>query len=149
MTLDLDALLAKAQEMVENAEPELVPVVLAGQQVGVRFLPVSGAEWRDLALKHPPRSDVMRDLNVGYNIDALVADYPNVALVDGDSVDDMIREDADGKSSSKWPAVWAALTATGRKDVSSALWAAHERTPERLVADAGKASPGSRKKKRS
>ena len=149
MALDLDALLAKAQEMVENAEPELVPVVLAGQQVGVRFLPVSGADWRELALKHPPRSDVMRDLNVGYNIDALVADYPDVALVDGDSVDDMIREDSEGKKSSKWPAVWGALTATGRKDVSSALWAAHERTPERLVADAGKASAGSRKKKHS
>ncbi|WP_311257336.1 hypothetical protein [Microbacterium sp. WCS2018Hpa-9] len=149
MALDLDALLAKAQEMVENAEPELVPVILAGQQVGVRFLPVSGADWRDLALKHPPRSDVMRDLNVGYNIDALVADYPNVALVDGDSVDDMVREDSEGKKVSKWPAVWGALTATGRKDVSSALWAAHERTPERLVVDAGKASAGSRKKKHS
>lgn len=149
MTLNLDALLAKAQELVETAEPELVPVVLAGHQVGVRFLPVSGAEWRDLALKHPPRSDVMRDLNVGYNIDALVSEYPNVALVDGESVDDMIRTDSDGKTFSKWPAVWAALTATGRKDVSSALWAAHERTPERLVADAGKASPDSRKKKRS
>lgn len=147
MTLDLDALLAKAQEMVENAEPELVPVVLAGQQVGVRFLPVSGADWRDLSLKHPPRSDVLRDLNVGYNIDALVADYPNVALVDGESVDDMIRQDSEGKPISKWPAVWASLTATGRKDVSSALWAAHERTPERLVVDAGKASSGSRKKK--
>ncbi|MFJ4997107.1 hypothetical protein ACIP5T_03075 [Microbacterium sp. NPDC088619] len=105
MTLDLDALLVKAQEMVDNAEPELVPVVLAGQQIGVRFLPVSGADWRDLSLKHPPRSDVLRDLNVGYNIDALVSDYPNVALVDGESVDDMIREDSEGKSFSKWPAV--------------------------------------------
>lgn len=149
MSLDLDALLARAKAMVEDAEPELVPVVLAGKQIGVRFVPVSGADWRDLALKHPPRSDVARDLNVGYNIDALVADYPHVVLVDGETVEDMIREDAEGKSYSKWPAVWAALTANGRKDVSAALWAAHERTPERLVADAGKASPGLRKKKRS
>lgn len=147
MAFDLDALLAQAQTMVDNAEPELVPVVLAGRQIGVRFLPVSGADWRDLALKHPPRSDVMRDLNVGYNIDALVADYPHVALVDGDTVDDMVREHADGSRRSRWPDVWAALTATGRKDVSAALWSAHERTPERLVADAGKVSPGSRKKK--
>ena len=133
--------------MIENAEPEMVPVVLAGKQIGVRFAPMSGADWRDLSLKHPPRSDVIRDLNVGYNIDSLVAEYPNVALVDGDSVDDMIREDPEGNPVSKWPAVWAALTATGRKDLSSALWAAHERTPERLVDDAGKASPASRKKK--
>lgn len=149
MSLDLDALLATAKAMVEDAEPELVPVVLAGKQIGVRFVPVSGADWRDLALKHPPRPNVTRDLNVGYNIDALVSDYPHIVLVDGETVEDMIREDAEGKPYSKWPAVWAALTANGRKDVSAALWAAHERTPERLVADAGKASPGSRKKKRS
>lgn len=142
MTFDLDALLTKAQEMVDNAEPELVPVVLAGQQVGVRFLPMSGADWRDLGLKHPPRRDVQQDLNLGYNVDALVGDYPAVALVVDDSVDDMMRG-----GESRWPAVWAALTATGRKDVASAMWAAHERTPERLVDDAGKASPGSGKKK--
>lgn len=147
MTLDLDALISKAREMVSNAEPELVPVILAGQQVGVRFVPMSGADWRELTLKHPPRTDVMRDLNVGYNIDAVVAEYPHVALVDGETVDDMMRDDAEGKQVSKWPAVWGALTATGRKDVSSALWAAHERTPERLVVDAGKASSGSPEKK--
>lgn len=137
MALDLDALLAKAQEMLDNTEAELVPVVLGGQQVGVRFLPMSGADWRDLTLKHPPRKDVQRDLILGYDVDALVADYPDVALVAGDDVVDVNR---DGRS--RWSEVWGALTATGRKDVSAAIWAAHERTPERLVEEAGKASSG-------
>lgn len=142
MALDLDALLAKAQEAIETADPELVPVVLAGQSVGVRFVPMSGAEWRDLCLKHPPRTDVVQDLNLGYNVDEVVAAYPNVALVADDDVDDMVRTDGERKAVSKWPAVWGALTATGRKDVSAAIWAAHERTPERLVVEAGKASTG-------
>ncbi len=147
MTLDLDALLAGATALIDDAEPELVPVVLAKRQLGVRFLPMSGADWRDLVLKHPPRKEVVRDMNLGYNVDAVVADYPDVALVDGDEVEDMLRQDGEGKQVSRWPAVWRALTATGRKDVSSAIWAAHELTPERLVDSSGKASAGSRKKK--
>lgn len=147
--MDLEALLAKADAILEEMEPELVPVVLAGRQIGVRFLPLSGADWRDLVLKYPARKDVAQDLNLGYNVDAAVAAYPHVALVDGDEVDDMVRDDTEGNPVSKWPAVWARLSATGRKDVAAAMWAAHERTPERLVDAAGKASSGSRKKKHS
>ena len=148
MSIDLDSLIAEAREMINNAEPELVPVTLARRQVGVRFLPMAGSAWRDLTLLHPPRPEVRQDLNLGYNVDAVVAAYPDVALVDGDEVDDMIREDAEGNPISRWPAIWAALTATGRKDVATAIWHAHEQAPERLVEAAGKASSGSRKRKR-
>lgn len=147
--IDLDALVAEAKAMIDGAEPEFVEVVLAGHQAGVRFAPMLGADWRELVLKYPPRTDVLQDMNLGYNVDDVVAAYPDVALVKGDEVDDMIRVDAEGKSFSKWPAVYGALTATGRKDVAAAMWAAHERTPERLVEAAGKALSASRKKKRS
>lgn len=146
--IDIDALVAKAAALVADAEPEIVPVVLAGQPVGVRFLPMSGREWRDLVLLHPPRKDVRQDLNLGYNVDAVVEHYPDVALIQGDEVDSMIR-DVNGESVSRWPAVWNALTATGRKDVAQAMWSAHEHRPETLVQAAGKASAGSQKKKRS
>lgn len=146
--IDLDALIAQASALVAEAEPEIVPVVLAGRSLGVRFLPMSGREWRDLVLLHPPRKDVRQDLNLGYNVDAVVENYPDVALVDGDEVDAMVRE-VNGQSVSRWPAVWGALTATGRKDVAQAIWAAHEHKPEVLVQAAGKASAGSPKKKRS
>lgn len=144
--IDIDALIAEADRLVADAEVEFVPVTLAGRQVGVRFVPISGADWRNLVLKHPPRPEIVQDMNLGYNVDDVVAAYPELALVDGQDVDDMIRAGKDGPES-MWPAVWQRLTATGRKDVASAMWAAHERTPERLVADAGKASAASRKKK--
>lgn len=147
MTLDLDVLLAEATALIENAEPELVPVVLAKRQLGVRFLPMSGADWRDLVLRHPARPDVQQDLNLGYNVDAVVAAYPDVVVIDGDELDDMLRTDAEGKQFSKWPAVWGKLTATSRKDVAAAMWAAHELTPDQLVVEAGKVSAASRKKK--
>lgn len=147
--IDLDELIAEADRLIADAEAEFVPVVLAKRQVGVRFVPMSGADWRELVLKHPPRPEIAQDLNIGYNVDSVVAAYPDLVLVDGDEVDDMVRPGPEGKLVSQWPAVWKRLTATGRKDVSTAIWAAHERTPERLVADAGKASPVSRKKKRS
>lgn len=146
--MSIDELVDAANALIANAEPELVPVVLAGHQVGVRFLPMAGSDWRDLALKHPPRPDVVQDLNLGYNVDAVVSAYADVAIVNGDEVDDLVRVNEDGESFSKWPEVWKALTATGRKDVAAEIWSAHERTPERLVADAGKGSPAARKKKR-
>lgn len=149
MAIDIDALVAKAHALVVDAELEFVPVVLAKKQAGIRFAPMGGQAWRDLVLLHPPRAEVVQDLNLGYNVDAVVAAYPDVALVVGDEVDDMMREDAEGNRVSVWPKVWGALTSTGRKDVAAAMWAAHERTPERLVEEAGKASAGARKKKRS
>lgn len=147
--IDIDGLVAEARALVAEAEAELVPVTLGRRQVGVRFLAMMGADWRDLILRHSPREGVVQDANLGYNVDAVVAVYPDLALVDGDEVDDMIRADAEGNKFSKWPAVWGALTSTGRKDVAAAIWAAHERTPEIMVAEAGKAQAGSRKKKRS
>lgn len=147
--IDLDALMAKADEIFEARETELVPVVLAGKALGVRFLPIAGDEWQLLVLKHPPRTDILQDMNLGYNVDDVVAAYPNLALVDGDDVDDMIRPGEDGKPVSVWPKIWKRLSKNGRKDVATAIWAAHERTPERLVEVAGKASSGSQRKKRS
>ncbi len=145
--IDLDALFAEADALIAEAEPELVPARIGKRLVGVRFLPMSGAEWRKHVLKHPPQNDVVRDMSLGYNLDAVISTYPDVALVVGDEVDDMIRTDAEGKSESAWPAVWKRLTATSQKDVSQAIWAAHELTPELLVDAAGKASAGSREKK--
>lgn len=145
---DLDALLAEADEVFANRETEMVPVVLAGRSVGIRYLPLSSGEWRELTLKHPPRPDVRQDLNLGYNIDSLAAAYPDVVLVKGDTaIDDMVRTDDEGKSFSVWPKVYARLTKTGMADLAASMWTAHERDPERLVEVAGKASAGSRKKK--
>lgn len=146
---DLDALLAEADELVANREPELVDVKLGRRVVGVRYMPMSGTEWRTLTLKHPPRPDVRRDLNLGYNVDAVAAAYTDVVLIDGDTIVSLTRTDSDGKEYSVWPKVYARLTKTGLDDVTASMWAAHERTPEQVVADAGKASAGSRKKKRS
>lgn len=146
---DLDALLAEADAVFEAREPEFVPVVLAGRSVGVRYLPLDGPAWRKLTLEHPPRAEILQDLRVGYDVDAVVAAYPDVVLVSGDTVDDMVRTDAEGKRYSVWPKVCGRLSRTGLADVAASMWDAHERATERLVGDAGKASPDSGKKKRS
>lgn len=140
--MKLEELLAEADKMMEAVEPITVPVTLGKSTVGVRFLPMSGAEWNALTVKHPPRDDVPADMSRGYNIDAVVGAYPNVALIVGDDVDDLQRINEDGTRKSVWPETWARLTATGRKDVSTEIWAAHEYLPEKLVGGAGKASEG-------
>ncbi len=140
--MELEELLAEADEILEAVEPITVPVTLGKSTVGVRFLPMSGAEWNALTVQHPPRQEVPADMNRGYNIDAVVGAYPNVALIVGEKVDDMIRVQEDGTRKSVWPETWARLTATGRKDVSAEMWTAHEYLPEKLVGGAGKASEG-------
>jgi len=146
--VDVDALIAEAHELVRDAEPVSVPVTLGRRKVMVRFVPMEGTEWRALVLQHPPRPSVAQDMNLGYNIDAVAAAYPHVALTDGETVDDLMRE-RDGKPYSKWPEVYGALNGVGLKDVARELWAAHELRPEQAVEAAGKASPGSRKKRSS
>ena len=137
--MDLGTLISEATALVEEVESETVPVTLGKRKLGVRFVPASGKEWRDLVLQHPPREDVTRDLNLGYNVDAVVGAFPNVALVDGDEVDDMIRTNEDGDEVSKWPTIWELLTASSRKSLERAIWYAHEVAPDVLVVEAGKA----------
>lgn len=146
--MDLDALIAKARARVEAVEPVLVPVTVAGVTLGVRFLPVSGQEWRELTLRHAPRPGISLDANLGYNVDAVVAGFPQVALIDGDDVDDMMRTGEDGKPFSKWPEVYAELSAADMKALAQSFWAAHEFDPVKAVEAVGKVSAGSRKKKR-
>lgn len=136
--MELEELLAEADALMEAVEPITVPATLGKKTVGVRFLPMSGADWRGLVLQHPPRPDVPQDLRLGYNVDDVVSAYPAVALIIDDRVDDMVRVTEDGERKSLWPETWAKITATGRKDVATEMWAAHELTPEQLVLDAGK-----------
>ncbi|WP_144795695.1 hypothetical protein [Microbacterium paludicola] len=136
--MELEDLLAEADAQLAAVEPITVPATLATETVGVRFLPMSGANWRTLVLKHPPRPDAPQDLQMGYNIDAVVAAYPDVALILGDRVDDMWRDTDEGRVW-MWPKTWERISATGRKDISTEMWAAHEYLPEQLVSNAGKA----------
>ncbi len=137
--MELEDLLAEADEIAQAVEPITVPVSLGKSTVGVRFLPMIGAEWNALVAQFPPRPNVPADKNRGYNIDAVVGAYPNVVLIVGEKVDDMIRVQEDGSRKSIWPDTWQRLTATGRTDVSTEMWAAHEFLPEKLVGEAGKA----------
>jgi len=140
--IDLDALIAEADELTAAVEPELVPVRLGKRALGVRFLPMAPDLWRELTLKHPPRAGVIQDQNVGYDTDAVVAAFPNLALVDGDEVDDMSRRGEDGEEKSKWPLIFKRLTSQSQKDVVRAIWFAHDRAPDLMVRDAGKGLAG-------
>lgn len=136
----LEELLAEADEILAAVEPITVPVTLGKSTVGVRFMPMDGAGWNALVALYPPSKDASAvDKSRGYNIDAVVGAYPNVALIVGDEVDDLMREQEDGSRRSVWPDTWQRLTAMGRRDVQTEIWAAHEYMPEKLVGEAGKA----------
>src|SRR5690349_14998996 len=81
-------LMAKARAAVDEAEPTVAPVEVAGELVEIGFRPVLGHVWADLTATHPPRRGSVLDGNVGFNSDAVAKDYPlDKVTVDGEPVD--------------------------------------------------------------
>lgn len=138
MVMDVDALIAKAHEELSQATPEEHEVTLGGEKVTVRLRPIPGPEYRDLAARHPMREGSIHDLALGYDLDAVLAEYPRVELVDGDDVVDV---------SAKWKAICAVLSAVDLKKLAVAVWYMMDRDDEQVAA-AGKALAGKPSRKR-
>lgn len=138
--VDIDALIAKARESFDTVEPVDQAVELGGELVTIRLWPLTGTEWRGLTAKHPPREGVVFDQNVGYNLPAVLAEYPKVYAVQGDDVVNV---------TDKWAGIVEVLSAPDLRNLESAVWGLNEFDPQKRLAAAGKVSAGGRKRKRS
>lgn len=138
--MDVKALIAKARQDMDTVEPVEQVVVLGGELVTVRMWPLSGVAWRDLCARFPNRSESQFDQALGYNLTAVLAAYPRVYLVNGDEVTDA-KDD--------WADICAVLSGPDLKNLEYAIWGVNEYDPAQRLVAAGKASAGSRKKKRS
>ncbi len=148
MLSDLDDLIAAAKQELAETEPVEQEVLLGGKIVTVRVSPVDGTTWEGITSKCPPRAGANRDMQLGYSLPDVVQAYRAIVLVDGDEIDDMVRTDEDGKSESRWPAVYAALSAPDRKNVELVVWGLNEYDHVQKMLAAGKASKGSASKKK-
>lgn len=140
MSIDVQALIAAQKQSLDSVEPVTQEVLLGEDLVGVRFWPVSSA-WEELTSKHPPRAGVEADLALGYNLSAVVRDYPRTYLVIGDVVQAVVGD--------QWSEVYDVLSGPDKKNLGFAVWGLNEYDPAQKLAAAGKASAGARKKKRS
>ena len=149
--MDVAALVAKAREQFEQAEPVDQDVLMGDEVVTVRFDPIDGQTFRALTMEHPPRPKVVTDQNLGYDIDAVVRWYPKVSLVQGDDVtrvsDPLPRKRATDPEHRPWFDVLDALEGPDLKTLASVVWGMCEYTPQKRLMRAGKASAGGRKKK--
>lgn len=140
MSIDVKALVAAQKQSLDSVEPVTQEVLLGETLVDVRFWPIPAA-WEELTSKHPPRSGVEADLALGYNLSAVVRDYPRTYLVDGDDVQAIVGE--------QWAEVYDVLSGPDKKNLGFAVWGLNEYDPAQRLAAAGKALAGARKKKRS
>lgn len=140
MALDVQALIAAQKQKLDTVEPVTESVVLGDELVGVRFWPISGAAWRDLTARHPERADSQFDVALGYDLDGVLREYPRVYLVKGDEVQDV---------ADSWADICGVLSAPELKKLAYVVWGLNEYDPAQRLAAAGKASAGSRRKKRS
>ncbi|MGM1017335.1 MAG: hypothetical protein ACQEW8_07350 [Actinomycetota bacterium] len=124
MTIDLDALLRGQQDYLDSIEPVDVPVMLGDTSVTVRIPFVMPKVFNDLANHHPPRPGVQADLPLSFNLDGTTRNYPDITLIDGDDVDDLlvVREKA---VHYRWPEVYDALTSEDQSTVRMAVWGMH------------------------
>ena len=134
--MDVQALIAKQKQTLDTVKPVDQEVLFAGEVVTVRFWPLAGPAWRDLCAKHPNRDESQFDQALGYNLTAVVADYPRVFLVDGDDVQDVAAE---------WADICAVLSGPDLKNLEYAVWGINEYEPTQALA--GKVSAGARRKK--
>lgn len=139
--MDIDALIANARAVLDKVGSVDQEVLLGDVPVTVRFWPLQGVAWRELTAQHPARARSVFDQNLGYNLDAVVRDYPKVYLVDGDDVTDVAGE--------KWHSILDVLSGPDLRDLAAAVWGLNEFEHQKRVAAAGKARAGGRKKKRS
>lgn len=138
--MDVDALIAKARAHFDSVEPVTQDVAFGDDIVGVRLWPMTGPDWRDLIVKYPPREGVVLDTTAGYNVDAVTAVYPKVYLVQGDDVTNV---------ADRWPQICPQLSGPDLKNLATAIWGLNEYQPQKRLVDAGKASKGEKRKKRS
>src|SRR3546814_5725146 len=117
MNMDLDAVIVKARAQLDTVEPVTQEVLLGDAVIGVRVWPISGAAWRELAAQHPARDGVVQDLNLGYNLDGMIREYPRVYIVDGDDVQHVEGE--------KWAQVIEVLSAPDLDRKSTRLNSSH------------------------
>lgn len=130
--------IAKARELIEDADIVSAPVEIGGNLHDLGFRPVLGPVWADLMATHPPRRGSTLDGNVGFNSDAVAKDYPlDKITIDGESVD-----------AETWASVMEVLTSPGVKLVASVLWGINQKIPQDRVAELGKARAGGASKKR-
>lgn len=148
MTIDVQALVAKAREQIEQVEPTKQEILLAGQLVTMHIRPLSGQEWRALVVQHPPRVEEVDDKKVviaadrpyGFNIDSLVPEYPRLAIADGDNEIELSQDE--------WREIVAVLADPSLEAMRLAIWGLNVYEPAMEIQGAGKASKGEPKKKR-
>lgn len=141
MSIDVSGLIAQQKKALDLVEPVTQDVLLGDELVGVRFWPVGGGVWEELTSKNPPRKGSQSDVALGYNLAGVVRDYPRTYLVVGEAAEPVVGE--------QWAEVYDVLSGPDKKNLGYAVWGLNEYDPAQRLAAAGKASAGSKRKKRS
>ncbi len=138
--MDIQSLVAKARRDFDTVNSVDQDVMIGDELVTIRLWPLTGTAYRDLCAQHANRTASEFDEALGYNLTAVTQSYPRVYAVDGDEVTDIAET---------WADTCAVLSAPDLKALEYAVWGINEYEPTQRMAAAGKASAGSRKKKRS
>lgn len=146
--MDIDDLIAHAKRKQSKAKPVDQVVMIGGREVTVRIYPVDGTTWDTLTAKNPPRLNVAKDIELGYDLLGVLRDYPEIAIVDGEEVDNLKRVNPEGQAYSMWPEICAVLGGPSLDALKFAIWGKNVHEASKREERLGKGSKGKRSKKR-
>lgn len=108
--VDVKALIKAQREKLAVKKTWTVDVVCGGVKVTVGVDKVQPEVWDDLVAKNPPRPGVEGDAMIGYNINAVSAAYPDVAL------------DGEVQAPEDWAEFFSVLESSHRNNVGTVIW---------------------------
>lgn len=118
---DLDALLdAAVERKTEKLKSVMVPIVVSGKALTLKFTELSSREWARATMASPLRADVPLDEMFGYDVtDACERAAPmSGVLVDGDSEQKLTK--------AQWEKLFVGLEADDRGSITDAIFGLNE-----------------------
>ena len=147
--VDVAKLVEKGRGALSQVKPVDQAVMVGDEVVIVRVWALSGVEWRLLKAKFPPRTEqgddgkqkvVAADARYGFDLDGVVAAYPRVKIVDGETEQDVTRDE--------WAAICEVLDGPYLDALAMVIWGKNEFEPNQRLIEAGKALRAGPRKKR-
>lgn len=123
--MNIDEMISKQKAALDAVKPIDQDVLLGDGIVTVRLWPLAGPVWRNLVATCPAREGAPFDQQLGYNLDAVVTNYPRINLIVGDDATDVADQ---------WPSIVDVLTGADIRNLGFAVWGLNEFDPtDRLI----------------
>lgn len=149
---DFKSALAAAKAALATPETDTLEVTVGDLLVTLKARELPSTEWTAITAKHPPRMDVLIDMNYGYDWHASADEAARVSVVrveDGADVPfEFIEATKDVEGVDEWADLVSTLSSPDLTQVRNLVWELNEFRPAVRTEKAKKALAAKQRQKR-